>query len=172
MALRIRLARGGAKKRPHYSIVVAEASSPRDGRYIEQIGRHNPMVDKDHQERLVVDTERAKHWLSVGALPTERVARFFSQLGLVKAPEFRSDPQQSQPKKKAQDRMKAEADRAAAEVEAKAQAEREAQEAAQAAKAAAEAPAAVEEVPAEAAPAEAAPEAPAAEAPASEETSS
>jgi small subunit ribosomal protein S16 len=185
MALKIRLARGGAKKRPHYSIVVAEASSPRDGRYIEQIGRHNPMVEKDHKERLIVDTERAKYWLSVGALPTERVARFFSQLSLVKAPDLRSDPKKSQPKKKAQERIKADADRIAAEAEAKIQAEREAQEAAQAAKAVAEAPAPAEEAPAEApaeaspeaSPAEVAPEAPAEaapaeEAPATEETPS
>lgn len=119
MAVKIRLARHGSKKRPHYAIVVANSDSPRDGRYIEKLGRYNPMVEKDHAERLVVDQERAKHWLKVGATPTDRVARFLASLGLMKAPAFGNDPQKSQPKKKAQERLKAEADaRAAAEAAA------------------------------------------------------
>lgn len=120
MAVRIRLARHGSKKRPHYAIVVANSDSPRDGRYIEKVGRYNPMVEKDHPERLVVNEERVKHWLQTGALPTDRVARFLSTLGLVKAPAFGNDPVKSQPKKKAQERLKAEADaREAAEAAAK-----------------------------------------------------
>jgi small subunit ribosomal protein S16 len=79
MSLRIRLARGGAKKRPFYRIVVADSRSPRDGRFIEKIGSYNPMVAKDHPERIKLDEDRAKHWISVGATPSERVARFLGQ---------------------------------------------------------------------------------------------
>ena len=86
MALKIRLSRGGAKKRPFYKIVVAEALSPRDGKFIERLGSYNPMVAKDHAERLVLDVERAKYWISKGAQPTLRVAKMLSSDGLVKAP--------------------------------------------------------------------------------------
>jgi small subunit ribosomal protein S16 len=117
MALKIRLARGGAKKRPYYRIVVADTRSPRDGRFIEKIGSFNPLLPKDHKERLVLDLERAKHWLSVGALPTDRVERFLDGAGLVKrAP--RNNPTQGKPKAKAQERL--EAARLAAEEAAKA----------------------------------------------------
>src|SRR5690554_723952 len=143
MALKIRLARGGAKKRPVYRIVIADTRSPRDGRFIEKIGTFNPLLTKDNAERVTLDVERAKHWLSVGALPTDRVARFLNDAGLIKR-EARNNPAKAKPKAKAQERL--EAARMAAE------------EAAEAAKAAAEAP--VEEAPAE--------EAPAAEAPAEE----
>ena len=77
MALRIRLARGGTKKRPHYNIVIADSRNPRDGRFIEKIGTYNPMLEKDHPQRIQINAERAKHWISVGAVPTERVALFF-----------------------------------------------------------------------------------------------
>jgi small subunit ribosomal protein S16 len=107
MALRIRLARGGAKKRPFYSIVVADSRSPRDGRFIEKLGTYNPMVDKGHAERLVLKEERVKHWLGVGALPTDRVARFFGDAGLAPAPGRRETPEKSAPKAKAQERAKA-----------------------------------------------------------------
>jgi small subunit ribosomal protein S16 len=107
MSLKIRLTRGGAKKRPYYSIVVADSRSPRDGRFIEKVGTYNPMVDKGHAERLVMKTERIQHWLAVGALPTERVARFFGDAGLVPKPEIRETPQKSAPKAKAQERAKA-----------------------------------------------------------------
>jgi small subunit ribosomal protein S16 len=107
MSLKIRLTRGGAKKRPYYSIVVADSRSPRDGRFIEKIGTYNPMVDKGHAERLVMKTERIQHWLSVGALPTDRVARFLGDAGLVAKPEPRETPQKSAPKAKAQERAKA-----------------------------------------------------------------
>ena len=83
MALKIRLSRGGAKKRPFYKIVVAEALSPRDGKFIERLGSYNPMVAKDHAERLVLNVERAKYWLSKGAQPTLRVAKMLSSDGLV-----------------------------------------------------------------------------------------
>jgi len=144
MALKIRLARGGAKKRPFYRIVVAEASSPRDGRYVERVGTYNPMVPKDHDQRLIINGERITFWLGKGAKPTERVQKMLASAGLMAAPALRDQPKKSAPGKK--------------------RAEREA-EAAEAAAAAAAAEAPVEDAPAEDAPAE---EAPAAEAPAEE----
>ncbi len=107
MALKIRLTRGGAKKRPIYRIVVAEASSPRDGRFIEKLGTYNPMLPKDHPERLTMNVERIKHWLGVGALPTDRVARFLGAKDLVAKRVARENPIKGQPKKKAQERAKA-----------------------------------------------------------------
>jgi small subunit ribosomal protein S16 len=113
MSLKIRLSRGGAKKRPYYRIVIADARSPRDGRFIEKIGIYDPMQPKDSDRRLKFDAERAKYWLSHGALPTDRVARFFGQAGLLKY-EQRNNPQKSKPKAKAQERAKAVAAAAAA----------------------------------------------------------
>jgi small subunit ribosomal protein S16 len=107
MALKIRLTRGGAKKRPIYRIVIAEATSPRDGRFIERVGTYNPMVAKEHPERLTLNVDRIKHWLSVGALPTERVARFLGQNAIIPMPAQRTTPNKSAPKKKAQERAKA-----------------------------------------------------------------
>ena len=107
MSLKIRLARGGAKKRPYYSIVVADSRSPRDGRFIERIGTYNPMLDRNHADRVTLKTERVQHWLGVGALPTDRVARFLGHAGLAPMPEYREQPVQSAPKKKAQERAKA-----------------------------------------------------------------
>ena len=104
MALKIRLSRGGSKKRPFYKIVVAEASSPRDGKFIERLGSYNPMVTKDHPERLVLDVDRAKYWLSKGAQPTLRVAKMLSSDGIVKAPVIREQPIKSAPGKKRQER--------------------------------------------------------------------
>lgn len=100
MALKIRLARGGAKKRPYYRIVVAEASSPRDGRFVERIGSYNPMVPKDHPERLTLDGERAKYWMSKGAKPTLRVEKMLAGLDLVPSPVLRDQPKKSAPGKK------------------------------------------------------------------------
>ncbi len=117
MALKIRLARGGAKKRPFYSIVVADARSPRDGRFVEKIGTYNPMLPREHEQRIILDAERAKHWLSVGAQPTDRVVLFLANAGLVEKPAFRETPKQSAPKAKAQERLKAEAAAAAAAAE-------------------------------------------------------
>jgi len=155
MALKIRLARGGAKKRPFYRIVVAEASSPRDGRYVERVGTYNPMVPKDHDQRLIINGERITFWLGKGAKPTERVQKMLASAGLMAAPVLRDQPKKSAPGKKRAEREAEAAEAAAAAAEAAA-AEAEAA-------AAAEAP--VEEAPAEDAPAE---EAPAAEAPAEE----
>jgi small subunit ribosomal protein S16 len=106
MSLKIRLARGGAKKRPFYAIVVADARSPRDGRFIERVGTYNPMVERDHPERIVLKTERIQHWLSVGAQPTDRVARFFGDAKLIEAPKRRETPTKSTPGTKALERAK------------------------------------------------------------------
>jgi small subunit ribosomal protein S16 len=164
MALKIRLARGGAKKRPFYRIVVAEAAAPRDGRYVERVGTYNPMVPKDHDQRLVINGERISFWLSKGAQPTERVHKMLASAGLMAAPVIREQPKKSAPGKKRAEREAAEAEAAA---EAAAAAEAEAAAAAEAE--AAEAEAAAAEAPAEEAPAEeAAAEAPAEEAPAEE----
>ena len=103
MSVKIRLSRGGTKKRPYYYVVVADSTSPRDGRYIEQIGTHNPLLPKDNPERVKLDLERAKHWLSVGAQPTDRVARFIDAAGLVKR-EARNNPNKAKPSKKRQER--------------------------------------------------------------------
>jgi small subunit ribosomal protein S16 len=113
MSLKIRLARGGAKKRPFYSIVVADARSPRDGRFIEKLGTYNPMLERGHADRVTLKEERIKHWLGVGALPTERVARFLGDAGLMDKPAVRETPLKSTPKAKAQARAK-EAEEAAA----------------------------------------------------------
>ena len=119
MSAKIRLSRGGAKKRPYYYVVVAHSSAPRDGRYIEQIGTFNPMLPKDNPDRVKLIEDRCKHWISVGAQPTDRVLRLFDGAGLLKR-EARNNPQKGQPKKKAQERAaaKAEAAKAAAEAAA------------------------------------------------------
>jgi small subunit ribosomal protein S16 len=106
MALRIRLARGGAKKRPFYKLVVAENTSPRDGKFLERLGSYNPLLPKDKQERLVVNVERTKYWLSVGAQSSEKVEKLLSELQLVDKPVIRETPVKSAPKKKAQEKMK------------------------------------------------------------------
>ncbi|GAB4180874.1 MAG: 30S ribosomal protein S16 [Thalassobaculales bacterium] len=111
--LKIRLSRGGAKKRPFYHIVVAEHTAPRDGRFVEKIGFYNPMVPQEHPDRLRLDAERAKHWLAVGAQPTDRVTRFLAKAGLMAAPALPTQTKKSQPKKKAQERLKAAAEAAA-----------------------------------------------------------
>jgi small subunit ribosomal protein S16 len=103
MSVKIRLSRGGTKKRPYYYIVVADSTSPRDGRYIEQIGTHNPLLPKDHADRVKLDVERARHWLSVGAQPTDRVLRFLDAAGLAKR-EARNNPTKAKPRKKRQER--------------------------------------------------------------------
>ena len=113
MSLKIRLARGGAKKRPYYRIVIADARSPRDGRFIEKIGTFNPLLAKDSAERVVLDLEKAKAWLEKGAQPTDRVARFLDAQGLLKR-EARSNPKKGEPGKKAQERAAERASKAAA----------------------------------------------------------
>lgn len=113
MALKIRLARGGSKKRPFYRIVVAENTAPRDGKFIERLGSYNPLIEKTSQEYLVINADRVKYWLSVGAVATERMLKLFAHAGLG---EFKptEKPKQSAPKKKAQERIKAEQEAAAA----------------------------------------------------------
>ena len=174
--LKIRLARGGAKKRPYYSIVVADSHSPRDGRFIEKVGTYNPLLKKDDANRVTLKVESIQEWLKKGAQPTDRVARFLAAQGLTTWAHG-NNPQKGEPGKKAKERTAERAqrdeDRKQAEIDAKAAAEAEkaaAAEAAAAAAAEAAAAPAVEEAPAEEAPAAeaAAEEAPAAEAPAEE----
>ena len=129
MALKIRLSRGGAKKRPFYKIVVAEALSPRDGKFIERLGSYNPMVPKDHVERFVLDVERVKYWISKGAQPTLRVAKMLSSDGLVKAPVIRDQPIKSAPGKKRLEREAEAAEKLASAAEAPAAEETPAAEA-------------------------------------------
>jgi len=174
MSVRIRLARGGAKKRPVHKIVVADKRCRRDGRFIEELGFYNPLLPKDSKDALRVNIEAAKKWMAQGAEITERVQKLFAIVGICEKPAMRETPKKSAPKAKAQERMKAEAEAKAAaeeaalkaaeeEAAAKAAAEAAAKEAAeQPAEAPAEAPA---EPAAEPAPAE---EAPAAEQPAEE----
>ena len=95
MALKIRLSRGGSKKRPFYRIVVAEAAAPRDGRYVERVGHYNPMVPKEHENRLSVNGERVKFWMDRGAQPTDRVHKLLSLVDILKAPEIRDQPKKS-----------------------------------------------------------------------------
>ncbi len=181
MALSMRLSRGGSKKRPYYKIVVADARAPRDGKFIERIGSYNPQLPKDSDLRVVLDGERAKHWLAAGAQPSDRVARFLDAAG-VKERKVKANPNKGEPGQKAKDRAEDKAAKAAEAAEAAAAAaaapapepEPEVIEEAPAAEEAAPAEAVAEEAPAaeEAAPAEAvAEEAPAAEeaAPAAEE---
>lgn len=134
MALAIRLARGGAKKRPFYRIVVAQKTASRDGRFLEKLGTYNPLLPKDHAERIVLNSERAQHWLSQGAQPTDRVARFLDAAGLLKRT-AKNNPKKALPGKKAQERLDAKREKE--------------EEAAAAAQAAAEAPAAEAAAPAE-----------------------
>ena len=117
MAVRIRLSRGGSKKRPFYKIVVADQRAPRDGRFIERLGSYNPLLPKDHAERLVINQDKVKEWLGKGAQPTERLQKLFANLGLCAAPAMREQPKKSAPKAKAQERMKEKA-KAAAEAAA------------------------------------------------------
>ena len=123
MAVRIRLSRGGSKKRPFYRVVAADQRAPRDGRFIEKLGTYNPLLPQDHEQRLVINEERVKYWLGVGAQPTERLEKLFSNLGLVKAPALREQPKKSAPKAKAQERMKEKDAAAAANAEAASSAE-------------------------------------------------
>ena len=123
MAVRIRLSRGGSKKRPFYRIVAADQRAPRDGRFIEKLGTYNPLLPQDHEQRLVINEERVKYWLGVGAQPTDRLEKLCGNLGLVKAPAMREQPKKSAPKAKAQERMKEKEAAAAAAAEAASSAE-------------------------------------------------
>ena len=112
MALKIRLARGGSKKRPFYQIVIADVRSPRDGRFIEKVGSWNPMLGKDNEKRVELNNERIQHWLDNGALPTDRVLRFLDQAGISKR-DARNNPDKAKPGKKAQERAAEKAQKAA-----------------------------------------------------------
>lgn len=129
MATKIRLARGGTKKRPFYRIVIADERAPRDGNFIEKIGNFNPMVPKDHKDRVVISKERAEHWLKVGAQPTDRVQRILADLEIMEAPKVTEKTKKHLPKAKAQERIKT-------KEEAAIKAAEEAKAAAEAAKAA------------------------------------
>ncbi|WP_108662401.1 30S ribosomal protein S16 [Acuticoccus kandeliae] len=116
MSTRIRLARGGTKKRPYYRIVVADIRSPRDGRFIEKVGTYNPMLQKDDPERVTLVEERIRHWIAQGAKPTDRVLRFLDAAGIASRP-ARSNPNKGEPGKKAQERAASRAAAAAAAAE-------------------------------------------------------
>ena len=113
MATKIRLARGGSKKRPHYSIVIADSRMPRDGRFLEKLGTYNPLLAKDDENRIRMDLDRVQHWLAQGAEPTDRVRRFLEAAGLVEKA-TRANLKKGAPGKKAQERAKERADKAAA----------------------------------------------------------
>ena len=155
--LKIRMSRGGAKKRPFYKIVVADSRRPRDGKFIEKVGFFNPLLPKDKKERLSLDLDRIKFWLSQGAQPSERIARFLGEANIIPMPKQRNNPIKALPKKKAQEKLKKaeEAKKAAEEAEAVAKAAPAAETPAAEA-APAETPA-VEAAPAETPAAEAAP---------------
>ncbi len=151
MAMKIRLARGGSKKRPFYRIVAADSRMPRDGRYIEKLGTYNPLLPKDSEERVKMDLDRVKHWMDQGAKPTDRIARFLEAAGVMEKTE-RNNPNKAKPGAKATERAEEKAEKAKAAAEAPAEEEAPVEEAA-----AEEAPAeeaAAEEAPAEEAPAE------------------
>jgi len=167
MGLKIRLARGGTKKRPFYRIVVADVRSPRDGRFVEKVGTYNPLLAKDNENRVHLVEDRIKHWLDHGAVPTDRVARFLGAADIIAMPAQKNNPEKAKPKAKAQERQREQEEAKQAAADAAVAAEEEAKAAAEAA-AAAPAPA-EEEAPAEEAPAE---EAAAEEAPAEEEAAS
>ncbi|AVO36842.1 30S ribosomal protein S16 [Pukyongiella litopenaei] len=121
MAMKIRLARGGSKKRPFYRIVAADSRMPRDGRFIEKLGTYNPLLPKDSEERVKMDVERIQHWLDLGAQPTDRVARFLEAAGL-REKATRSNPKKGEPGQKAKDRAEEKAAKASAATEAPAEA--------------------------------------------------
>jgi len=126
--LKIRMSRGGAKKRPVYKIVIADSRKPRDGRFIEKVGFFNPLLPKDKKERLSLDIERIKYWLEKGAKPSDRIARFLGEANVIPKPAQKNNPIKAKPKKKAQERLAAaEEAKKAAEEAAKAEAEKPAE---------------------------------------------
>jgi small subunit ribosomal protein S16 len=128
MAMKIRLARGGSKKRPFYSIVAADSRMPRDGRFIEKLGTYNPLLPKDSEERVKMNMERVQYWLDQGAQPTDRISRMLEAAGVLEKKE-RANPKKAQPGQKAQERAQEKADKAAAAAEAPAEAPAPAEEA-------------------------------------------
>jgi small subunit ribosomal protein S16 len=113
MSMKIRLARGGSKKRPHYNIVAADSRMPRDGRFIEKLGTYDPQLPKDHEGRVRIDLERARYWIAQGAQLTDRVSRFLEAAGIV-AKRTRANPKKGEPHKAAVERAKKRAEKAAA----------------------------------------------------------
>lgn len=126
MAMKIRLARGGSKKRPFYRIVAADSRMPRDGRYVEKLGTYNPLLPKDSEERVKMDAERVQYWMGQGAQVTDRVSRFLEAAGVIEA-KTRNNPQKAVPGKKAQERAEEKAAKAAESAEAAAEAAAEAE---------------------------------------------
>ncbi|NQX95935.1 MAG: 30S ribosomal protein S16 [Erythrobacter sp.] len=143
MAIALRLSRGGAKKRPYYRIVAADSRSPRDGKYLEQIGTYNPLLAKDSPERVKLNEDRIRYWLGVGAKPSDRVHRFLDAAGILER-EARNNPQKAEPGEKAKERAEEKAEKLKEAEEAAKAAEEEAKAAAEA-----EAEAPAEEAPAE-----------------------
>lgn len=130
MAVKLRLSRGGSKKRPFYKLVAADIRAPRDGKFLEKLGTYNPLLPHDHESRLTVDKERVDYWLGVGAKPTDRVARLLSKLDIIPAPARHDDPKKSAPGAKAQERVREREEKAKeAEEAAKAESEAPAEEA-------------------------------------------
>lgn len=119
--IKIRLARGGAKKRPYYRIVVANSRSPRDGRFLEKVGTYNPMLSKDDENRVILNEERIKYWLGQGAEATDRVAIFLGKAGIIDMPERKNNPKKAKPKAKATERAAAKAEKAKTASEAPAE---------------------------------------------------
>ena len=124
MAIALRLSRGGAKKRPYYRIVAADSRSPRDGKYLEQIGTYNPLLAKDSPERVKLNEDRARYWIGVGAQPSDRVLRFLNAAGIMERP-ARNNPQKAEPGEKAKERAEEKAEKLKEAEEAKAAAEAE-----------------------------------------------
>ena len=168
MALKLRLARHGAKKRPYYRVVVADSRAPRDGRFIDIVGKYNPMLPKDSEDRVILDVEKCKEWLGKGARPTERVARFLGAAGLWDW-KHGNNPEKGKPGAKAAQLIIEKAEKAEARKAAEAEAKEAAKEAAAAAEAAAQEAEAAEKAAAAEAKAKPAEDAPAEEAPAAED---
>jgi len=122
MALKIRMSRAGTKHRPFFKIVVADSRKPRDGSFVERVGSYNPMLEKGHKDRVILNVERIKYWLSKGATPSDRIAIFLHHAELGPKPVIRETPKKSAPKAKAQERMKVAAEAAAKAADAPAQA--------------------------------------------------
>ena len=107
MALKIRLSRAGSKKRPVYRVVVADSRSPRDGKFIEKVGLYNPLLQKDNKDRVQLNSESIKEWIAKGAKPTDKVAKFLGEAGIIPMPALANNPKKALPKKKAQERLAA-----------------------------------------------------------------
>jgi len=123
MSLKIRLARGGAKKRPFYRVVLADSRSPRDGRFLEKLGTYNPLLPREHEERIRLKEDRIRHWMANGAQPTDRVAKFLTEAGLMDARPRPEQTKKNQPKAKAQERLREAREKAEAAAAAAAEAE-------------------------------------------------